>query len=180
MNVVTMARLNRAASDVQDELIRHGFWDDATAGPDVYLVPFGAAFGWQYYGRDSSICIPAVGLARLSRVFGCEHTSLRDVLRHEYGHVVADVHRGLMRSRQFRAAFGDGHHWNQGYEYDPAVFVSEYATKAPAEDFAETFMFYLKHRGVLPGWFRREAIRRKWQFVKAVSGCISLGRRKFS
>ena len=43
MTIVTMTRLNQAALDVQGELNQHGFWDDATAGPDVYLVPFGYA-----------------------------------------------------------------------------------------------------------------------------------------
>jgi hypothetical protein len=50
-------------------------------------------------------------------------------------------------------------------EYDPYYHVTKYAATAPAEDFAEVFWLYLKHKGKLPKKFETEAISRKWNFV---------------
>lgn len=175
MDIITIGRLNRAMADVQDDLMRHGFWDDATAAPDVYLVTFGTAYGWQGYGGGGHIYIPALGLSKLGEIFSGGHTSLRDVLRHEYAHAVADTHRGLVRSSRFKEAFGDSHRWDQEYEFDADIFISEYAATAPAEDFAEVFMWYLKCDGELPKRFNHPAIRAKWRFVRELGRAIDRG-----
>ncbi|MBR0459548.1 MAG: hypothetical protein IJJ26_09950 [Victivallales bacterium] len=54
-------------------------------------------------------------------------------------------------------------------EGDERNFVSAYARTSTQEDFAETFMFFLKYRGVLPKEFsRQKAIRLKWETVDAI------------
>ena len=96
------------------------------------MVPFGFAHGWQWYGSSGDISIPRVSLSRLSDIWTGGYTSLRDVLRHEFAHAIADTHRGLFRSGDFSEAFGAAHHWNFEWEHDPEHHVSKYAATAPA------------------------------------------------
>ena len=80
--------------------------------------------------------------------------SLADVIRHEYGHAVAHTHGRLVRSSRFREAFGASHDSLHEFEYDEELHVTPYAATSAAEDFAETFMFYLRHGGRLPAGFK--------------------------
>lgn len=70
MNIITLGRLNRALSQVQTELRTLGFWDQHLEDVEVYLVPFGKDYGWQYYGSSGEICIPAISFQRLLDAFG--------------------------------------------------------------------------------------------------------------
>lgn len=176
VHIVTLGRLNRAASHVQDELIRHGFWDDVTSDLDVYLVPLGGAYGWQRNDKSGEIRIPSISLSRLRDVLrGC-YTSLADVLRHEYGHAIADTHRGLFRSQRFTDAFGATYQNETEWEFDPECHVSEYAATNACEDFAEVFMCFLKHRGRIPKKFDTPTIRDKWEFVRDLGKVIQKGK----
>lgn len=177
MHLVTQSRLDRANYAVTCELDGHGFYDHHVQSVDTRLVAFGAAYGWQWYGTTGDINIPCISLSRLSHLWKGGCTSLRDVLRHEFAHAIADTHRGLFRSSYFADAFGAAHHWDFEWEYDPEDHVSEYAATAPAEDFAETFMFYIRHRGVLPAQHASETIKRKWKFIQRLSGAIRKGMR---
>ena len=179
MHFVTKARLDQANSAVTRELMAHGFYDHCMRAVDTHLVPFGFAHGWQWYGSTGDISIPRVSLSRLSEIWtGC-YTSLRDVLRHEFAHAIADTHRGLFRSSCFSEAFGVAHHWDFEWEFDPEHHVSAYAATAPAEDFAETFMLYLRHGGMLPARHATTAIKRKWKFIRRLSEAISNGLRRW-
>ncbi len=120
-----------------------------------------------------------MSLSRLSHLWNGGYTSLRDVLRHEFAHTIADTHRGLFRSGYFSEAFGAGHHWKFGWQYAPEHHVSEYAASAPAEDFAETFMVYVRHGGVLPARHASTPIRRKWTFIRRLSAASTEGLRKW-
>jgi hypothetical protein len=179
MDFVTQQRLDRANHAVTSELSIYGFYDPAVQAVDTHLVLFGSAYGWQSYGSTGHINIPRVSLSRLSHLWDGGYTSLRDVLRHEFAHAIADTHRGLFRSRQFSDAFGAAHHWDFGWEYDPEHHVSPYAATAPAEDFAETFMFYLRHDGVLPTRYATGPIKGKWRFIRRLAQAISKERRRF-
>lgn len=53
-------------------------------------------------------------------------------------------------------------------------YVSEYATGATQEDFAETFMLFVKHKGDIPSMFaKRPAIRRKWKAVAEIVKAVA-------
>ena len=105
---------------------------------------------------------------------GGEKDSDIDVLRHEFGHALADLYPGaLKKGGLFRAAFGGP------YGEDPAEecvadgwgdrYVSEYATSMTQEDFAETFMLFMKHKGKIPAKFaKKPAIRKKWKAVAEI------------
>jgi hypothetical protein len=58
MDIVTQRRLDSANLAVTRELACLGFYDDAVASVDVYLVAFGRAYGWQHYGTTGDINIP--------------------------------------------------------------------------------------------------------------------------
>ncbi|MBL0062055.1 MAG: putative zinc-binding metallopeptidase [bacterium] len=70
---------------------------------------------------------------------------MRDVLRHEYGHAFAYWYPGLVRrSREFTEIFGNRYDSDIKSEYDPDEHLTPYAAKRPAEDFAESFMAFVK------------------------------------
>ena len=56
---------------------------------------------------------------------------------------------------------------------------SEYAATAPAEDFAETFMLYVRHGDRLPAHHDTIPIRRKWRFIRDLADAMRSGRRKW-
>lgn len=179
MNVVTFSRLERANLAVTDELWKLGFYDERLQQVDVCLGLVHGAYGWQSYGGSGDIYIPAISLSKLGDLLDGSYTSLRDVLRHEYGHALADTHRGLIRSSKFKAAFGASHSWDFSLEYDPECHVTSYAADSPAEDFAEVFMLYVKCKGSLPKRLNTSAIRKKWQFIQKLRGAIAAGSRKW-
>ena len=97
-----------------------------------------------------------------------------DVFRHEFAHAIVDFYPGAVsRGGTFRAAFGGAcgaepaeRRGVPGWE---ERYVSEYATKSTEEDFAETFMLFVKHKGKIPAKFaRRPAIRKKWKAVAEI------------
>lgn len=119
--------------------------------------------------NDKAIHIPAVfPVALLPWWDGRE---ILDVIRHEFGHALADRFGKLFRGGIFKEAFGasygekkvfDGEDWSDEH-------VSEYASSMTQEDFAETFMLYLKHKGRMPAKFRgKRAIAKKWKAVARI------------
>jgi hypothetical protein len=51
-------------------------------------------------------------------------------------------------------------------EYDPDLHVTPYAAAMPCEDFAETFHFYVRHKGRPPVRLQtKPEIGRKWAFI---------------
>ena len=180
MVIVTLKGLNSALSHVQTELGHLGFYDEWVQDVDVYLVNFGHGHAWYNTGE---INIPEISLARISDLEEGLRISLRDVLRHEYAHAVAHTHRELIRSARFSDAFGASYSFDNDLgtggddasiacEFDPKFYITSYAAKSPAEDFAETFRFYVKHGGVLPDRHRTPAISRKWSFIRDLASAI--------
>ena len=182
MRLVTLERLNSAMDDVIGDFRHLGMWNDKLYAVDVFLVPVGYALGWKWNGPGGHISIPAVSLSRLgSTMFGFgQKWGLRDVVRHEYGHAVADLYPRLSRSSGFRKAFEGSYDWVPAMrEYDPDHHVTGYAARRPCEDFAEVFMYYIKMRGRMPSRFDTPAIRRKWRFAEHMIGAIRKGRNTF-
>jgi hypothetical protein len=179
MDIVTLPRLNRALSDVTGELDRLGVFDERVHAVDVYLVPFSTAYRYQLDRGTGEIRIPMLSLSKIGDLFRHQYTSLRDVLRHEYAHAIADTHRGLIRSRRFRAAFGDAHDVACSYHFDSEIHITEYAANRPWDDFAETFMVYVRQRGRLAKRHTTPWIKDKWRFVRDLCTAIKAGRRRW-
>ena len=154
-----------ACRAVRGELKRYGFWCDKLAVVPVRQVPVGLAYGWQYYRGCGDIVIPQLSFIRVfDRIRGVA-ISLRDTIRHEYAHAFAHTREGFSGSDKFITAFGRPHDsLDTGY-YEKDLYVSPYAANDASEDFAETFMFYLKHQGKLPDRLDTPTIRKKWGFV---------------
>lgn len=97
-----------------------------------------------------------------------------DVLRHEFGHALATLYpQALSTGGLFKRAFG-GIYSPQPAKKRGVVdweerYVSEYAMRDTREDFAETFMLFLKHKGKLPKKFaNKPAIAKKWAAVAEI------------
>jgi len=180
MLFATPSRLDRAVSDVQGELEAHGFFDAKLARINVSLSWFGFALGSCHYGENGDIYRPAVSMSHLVGYVRSEPwTSLRDTMRHEYGHALAHTHRALFCSVPFKRAFGTHHDADVRSDYDPERHVTPYAATSPSEDFAEVFMLYLRHRGELPRRFDTWRIRRKWRFTRELGIAVAQGQRRW-
>ena len=141
------------------------------------VAPFSAlcgVMGW-YNRRTKAISFPSLYLPVAALVMDISRkASAADVLRHEYAHAIADLYERAVSNGTFRAAFG-GASGDDPPERDEAQgngggVVSEYAKESTEEDFAETFMLYVKHGRKIPAKYARDpAIRRKW---KAVDGIV--------
>lgn len=180
---LTWPTFSRAHAVVTSELAQQGVWDDRLERVTVWLVPFSVrCYGWQKYGSTGDICIPRVSMARIGdHVLKRQRLPLRDVLRHEWAHAIADTHRGLFRSRRFSDVFGGPHQSTKAcMPWDPEQHVSTYAATMPGEDFAEVFMLWIKHSGCLPARFRgSDGIRRRWEFIGELASAIGAGVRRW-
>jgi len=172
---VSFDEMERAFNKVRRELTDVGLLsvESPLDKVDCYHERFsrGALYGLVgtlgFYGfEDMNIHVPSVWPAGLFPWY--EERQMPDVLRHEFGHALADRYKKFFRGGIFKKAFGksygeyvvfDGEDWTEEY-------VSGYATTNTQEDFAETFMLFLKHKGKLPARFRgKRAIERKWKTV---------------
>jgi hypothetical protein len=188
---VTLKQVDAAAMAVQTELDRLGVWqaDSRLRRTDIMWCPLPqmlcAALGFffdaqpvaplRWLGYEAgNIYIPHWVLSQWP--WQQERGSLRDVLRHEYAHALAWHYPGLIRrSRQFVATFGGGYDHGQPVPGPKAAFVSDYASTQPAEDFAETFMVFVRQGGRRPARLRNAQLRRKWAYVRSVVRAIALG-----
>lgn len=179
IHVTTLPRLRRAVSTVRRELAELGFWDQAVAEIDVHLVSVGTAYGWQWHGGGvgGDIEIPKYSASRLIDRLGLGngYLPLTMVIRHEYGHAVADTHRRLVETKRFERAYWAPYNDDTVAKFDPEIYVTPYAASNCQEDFAEVFALYLKHRGGLPAKYDTPAIRAKWEFVRGMG--TRIGRR---
>ena len=174
--------MERAYNKVRMELWNLGIlWDgsklERVGCTYLVIAPIAALGGYMgfYDPNTREIEFPSVYLpiAALWRDLGVKANAL-DVIRHEFGHALAHLYLGaLKKGGTFRAAFGGS------YGEDPAEecvaagwgdrYVSEYAMSATQEDFAETFMLFVKHKGKIPAKFaKKPAIRKKWKAVAEI------------
>lgn len=158
--------LDAALAQIAQELKKTDWWSDKMAAIPVkrvlpaIAVPLALGFFIckasmldRFIGyREGCIYIPMIHIH--------EH-SLRDAIRHEYGHALLYCHSKSIRKRDFRKIFN-----GKGGEKD---FVSRYAMEDPIEDFCETFMVYVRSGGELPARFQSTAVASKWQFLLELS-----------
>ena len=176
---VSKKQVDAAAVAVQNELAAAGFWHETSrlVEVDVFwclfpqLPPAALGFFIHDAGRISRLLGYEPGHIYipqwvLMQTFWQDRGSLRDILRHEYGHALAHYYPKLIqRSADFREVFGGSYHGERRAPFEDGTFVSDYAMESPAEDFAETFMVYLRLRGKLPAGFTSPALKRKWKFI---------------
>lgn len=96
--------------------------------------------------------------------------TLVDVIRHEFAHSWAWRDQPFFRRPWFRSAFGaryDEGPWDEPDPFDSREYVSTYATCQAKEDFAETFMVFLRDRRNLSKYRRRPGVYAKLQAVEA-------------
>ena len=172
----------RAYNKVRMELWNFGvLWDgsklDGVGCTYLTVAPWLAVTGTmgQYQPAKKEIEFPSVYLpiASLWKDLGTKANAL-DVLRHEFGHALADLYSGaLKKGGVFRAAFGGSYGESpaeeRGVDGWEERYVSEYATSATQEDFAETFMLFVKYKGKIPAKFaKHSAIVKKWEAVREI------------
>ncbi len=166
-HVITLSQLTEANWQVIDEMERLGLWSEELDDIDVCLVPVSfACYGW--FLPDGNIYIPAVTGANLSDLITGHHTRLTDVLRHEWAHALADRCPRLVETKRFIRIFGGHYESPQPVRtHDPDHHLTPYAAASACEDFAETFHFYLRHKGRLPlRLTNKPKIIRKWEFIE--------------
>jgi hypothetical protein len=185
IHFLSLPQLNRALAAVWREMAGLGFASKAVDQVPVWLVSplgilsprtlFNSPYGFfDPSSRSGAINIPSISLSALGDLLAARaYVSLRDVLRHEYAHAIEHHHRGLIHSTRFEDAFGAAHDDQTEVEFDSEQHVSPYAaTCAGQEDYAETFMMFLKYRGELPARFNTRSIRRKWRFIAALAQAV--------
>ena len=136
------------------------------------LASFMGIMGF-YDPQGKDIHIPAIWPAALLPWY--KERCMADVLRHEFGHALEGKFPKFFHDRRFKKAFGDEYGETKVSENDEEWnYVSNYARKNTQEDFAETFMLFLKYTGVLPTKFsQQKAILVKWKTVAAICRAIA-------
>lgn len=190
---ISQEQLNEAVVETQTELAKIGLWNEGgrllecqviwCALPQITMPK---ALG--FFIHETSLWVPsflgyAAGHMYIPRWVLLSNGgtySLRDILRHEYGHAVAHYYPAMIqRSKRFSETFNGRYFGGHTFEFDARDCVSTYAMTSPMEDFAETFMLYVKHKGKKPAKFKSEATTRKWQFVADLVARIAAGSAKW-
>jgi len=142
-----------------------GLWERAyvyDAGTDRILNLMGWFEGVIYVPFNATVDVFTPG------------NTLVDTIRHEYGHAWAWLDLEYVDRPWFARTFGGEYHhdkWtaDEKPDYTEEDFVSRYACTNPKEDFAETFMFYLKYRNNLDRFAKsRPGVYRKLKAVEKV------------
>lgn len=176
----SFGNMSRAYNKARGEMIRFGLlWDGSKLDEVECLyepLELNGLRGWMgfYQYNDKNIHFPAVYNGLDWSLGWTYKNSAIDVLRHEFAHALAHRYPKALRNGDlFKKAFGGpyGDRAARGTSPDDweGRCVSGYAATATQEDFAETFMFYLKHKGKIPAKFaKKPAIRKKWKAVEKI------------
>ncbi len=172
MSVVTRAQLDRAVGIAKRDFQSVGLYSRALDEIPIKLTPWGEAYG--YFSESGEIEIPAFSWSRVVERCAGVVCSLEDVLRHELAHALADRHMDLVDTDAFERVFGAAYwdEWLEPIEFDPRDYVTEYATTAPCEDFAETVMVYARDRGRVSRYAARRGVMRAFRYLGALAGAL--------
>lgn len=179
-HLITLESLDLANRQVTGEMRRLGMWVEPLDQVGLFLRDRHAGYyGW-HSGTPGAIHIPRLSMRDLCDRLG-RRTRLTDILRHEWSHAVAACFPGFIESLRFPRTFGGSYHDPFPVRpYDAAHHVTDYAADMPAEDFAEVFNFYLRHKGRLPQRLaHKPPIIRKWRFIAAMARRMAAGRDRF-
>lgn len=184
LSILNITQLNAALRTVVNELDLLGLWQDSLSRVQVSLGDFSTAYGYIHEPNDykHEIVIPMFSISRLQDAIGFHKSRpcpVVDVLRHEYGHALADIHPRLTRSHRFIQAFDYPHDCLDELEYNPQIHFTEYSATSPSEDFAETFMLFIKHKSQLPKTHRSREKTIKWNFIRDFIRQIGHGRTRW-
>ena len=162
----------RAFNKVQKELWKNlgvlwaGSKLDKVGFKHLSVAPIAALSGTMglYQPETKEIEFPSVYLPiqALWRDLGVKANAL-DVIRHEFGHALADLYPEMLKKggtfyKAFRGTYGPAPASGTDPKNWEGRCVSEYAATATQEDFAETFMLFVKHKGKIPAKFKRPVI----------------------
>ena len=172
--------VTRAYNKVRMELGNLGvLWDGSKLdGVECIYEPFQwrGLISWMgfYDFDDRNIHFPAVYNGLDFHLRWTDKNSAADVMRHEFGHALAHRYPKTLRDGDlFLRAFGGPYGIRPARGTDPDDWegrcVTPYAATRTQEDFAETFMLFVKHKGKIPAKFaKKPAIRRKWRAVAEI------------
>jgi hypothetical protein len=177
--LISVKQLNSAIYDAQNDLHRVGLWHEGAPLTEVEIymcrLPRLQVRGLFYHGENAwsklagyyegKMYIPRISLAHLANT---QDDSLRDVIRHEYAHAFAHYYPQLIFKTEFSKVFGGSYNYEKPSKMHPDAYASEYAKTIPMEDFAETFMIYLKRKGKMPKLYTHKKLIAKWRFVDKV------------
>ena len=133
---VTSAELERALAIAKRDMQSVGLYTRALDDVPVQLTDWGEAYA--YFNASGVIEVPAFSWSRVVEQCDGRACTLEDVLRHELAHALADRHMEIVDTAQFASIFGAAYwdEWAEDVPFDPCLYVTEYATTAPCEDFA--------------------------------------------
>jgi hypothetical protein len=103
-----------------------------------------------YFTEDGRIFVP---------IWQSRKRCVRDMIRHEYGHALLYHYPTISQSKKFQDTFCNSS--------DRDDYVTQYAMRDPIEDFCETFMLYMKYKG-LPRTHLSENLKKKWDFIASL------------
>lgn len=209
---VSMERLRRSFGKVRGELAEVGLLADGAyldaiecvqpGGPDFFWSEAGFVYdeGLPWHGPITGFAPGVIYVPRNAPVtLYTPGGTLDDTVRHEFAHAWAWLDRKTVDGPWFRETFGG--RYAEGCDFGgkmSAVFMdypeeferssyaglyaSPYAMSAPKEDFAETFMLFLRHRRSLSRFRSRRGLYRKLWAVEAavrrVRARVRPGRRR--
>ena len=180
---VSLKQTTEACYQVQKELYTIGLWYENSKLVEadiiwfpypIITVPDAAGFVFpdtpllhKILGyKPGHIYIPKYVVMQL---FKQERGSLRDILRHEYAHVLAHYYpEFIVDNEEFEKVFGGAYYYEESSDMEDSAYLTEYARKIPMEDFAETFMVYLRREGVLPDGIKNRKLKKKWNFITKI------------
>lgn len=186
--MVSLKQTNSAALSVQKELYEIGLWYESTR-----LIKSNIFWKWMpFFGASNADGIFTIGVSVIDKIQGFEEghiyipkwvlaqgfsqnrATLRDIIRHEYGHVLAHYYpEMIVDSKSFEKIFGANYYSYQPTQMEKGTYISTYASTMPMEDFAETFRVFVRRKGIMPANILNKNLQAKWKFIADLCTKIS-------